>query len=166
MYTNISEIEIPGTVKDTGFQTFYGCGKLEYLILHEGTETIGNGCFGYCSWLEFCDKDKTPFTTVPSTVTCIGSGAFNNCTYIYNFVVPETVVWDDAMSWCGFDGCTRLESVWFSNGIKTMGNYCLRQTKISEFTLRAGLKSISYDGLYTRRSGPEQEPQPHRLPIL
>lgn len=145
MSTSISEIEIPGTVKNTGFQTFFGCGKLEYLILHEGTETIGNQCFCYCEWLEFCDKNKTPFTTVPSTVTRIGSNAFSNCTYIYNFVVPETVVWDEAMSWCGFDGCTRLENVWFSNGIKTMGNYCLRKTKISEFTLRAGLQSISYD---------------------
>jgi len=141
-----SRLVIPGTVKNTGFQTFYGCGKLEYLKLEDGIEVIGKDCFTYCRWLEYSeevDGNKIRFTTVPSSVREIGSGAFNNCEYIHEFVVPEGVVWNDAMSWCGFDGCKSLEKCVLSNGIESIGTYCFRKTKISEFTIPAGTKSVS-----------------------
>lgn len=132
-----SDLVLPGTLKNTGFQTFHSCGKIEQIKLEEGIEEIGRECFTYCSWLEYSDRaNGVKFTTVPSTVKKIGTGAFTGCNYIRNFVVPDNVEWDENPKWQGFDGCQRLETVSLGTGIKSIGNYCFRGTLVKEFTVR------------------------------
>ncbi|MCM1518372.1 MAG: leucine-rich repeat protein [Pseudoflavonifractor sp.] len=135
---------IPGTVKKLEPGTFQGCSKLDYVKLEEGIEEIGRECFQSCSWLEHSEKN-VKFTTVPSTVKKIGANAFSYCNYLYDFVIPESVTWNEAMWWCGFDSSTRLKSISMPNGITSVGNYCFRNTKLTEFTLRSGVTKLSED---------------------
>ena len=92
--SGITEIEIPGSVRNIGYRAFCDCknlisvkmndgiltmeGKvfencsgLETVIFGEGLETIGYDAFYLCS--------KLGAVTIPSTVTAIGSSAFYGC---------------------------------------------------------------------------------------
>ena len=42
---SIKEIVIPKTVKSIGDNAFYNCENLTSVILQEGLESIGDGCF-------------------------------------------------------------------------------------------------------------------------
>ena len=62
--SGIKSIEIGGQLASTG-NAFFLCSKLESVILHEGTTTIGNDCFPYCTSLTNL--------VVPSTISTVGS---------------------------------------------------------------------------------------------
>ncbi len=139
----LKKIEIPASLKTIPFGAFNSCSKMEYAILHEGLEIIESQAFANCNWLEFKNEDKEKFDSVPNTVTSIGTNVFTNCKYIYNFTVGNNVVWDEPTGWCGFDGCSRLESVELSDGITSIDNYCFRDTQISEFTIKGSVTKIT-----------------------
>lgn len=62
--SGIKSIEIGGQLASTG-NAFFLCSKLESVILHEGTTTIGNDCFPFCTSLTNL--------VVPSTISTVGS---------------------------------------------------------------------------------------------
>ncbi|MBQ8112215.1 MAG: leucine-rich repeat domain-containing protein [Kiritimatiellae bacterium] len=62
--SGIKSIEIGGGLASTG-NAFFLCSKLESVILHEGTTTIGGDSFPYCTSLTNL--------VVPSTITTVGA---------------------------------------------------------------------------------------------
>lgn len=62
--SGIKSIEIGGQLASTG-NAFFLCSKLESVILHEGTTSIGNDSFPYCTSLTNL--------VVPSTISTVGS---------------------------------------------------------------------------------------------
>ncbi|MBP3375362.1 MAG: leucine-rich repeat domain-containing protein [Clostridia bacterium] len=53
-------------------------------------------------------------------VTVIGSGAFANCSFIREVVIPESI---EIIGVSAFSGCTSLESVYFSEGLDRIGAF-------------------------------------------
>ena len=67
----VTDLIIPGSVTKIEAYTFYGCSKIENVLLNENITSIGNDAFNGCSSLTAI--------TIPASVTSIGSGAFSGC---------------------------------------------------------------------------------------
>ncbi len=65
--SSLESIELPATLTTISTDAFYGCTKLANVTLHEGITTINQRAFFNC---------KLAQITIPSTVTSIGSKAF------------------------------------------------------------------------------------------
>ena len=69
----LTEIDIPGSVKNIGNFAFFACSKLEKIIINNGVEMIGRYAFNRC-W-----KLNTIQNSIPSSVKSIGDRAFDSC---------------------------------------------------------------------------------------
>lgn len=101
MYCNqLRKADISGTTELILGETFYGCSKLEDVVLPDGLETLGASSFSLCSSLRKIE--------IPSTVTLIGAKAFIKCAVLEEIRLPEAVeyIYDSA-----FEDCTSLTKV-------------------------------------------------------
>eukprot|EP00980_Cylindrotheca_fusiformis_P017365 scaffold5386_cov58-Cylindrotheca_fusiformis.AAC.1 len=91
---NLKKVTIPSKVTVIGNGAFQKCTLLQRLVLREGLERIGVGCFSECGDL----------TTVggPSTVTKIDGGAFQRCSGLERLLVRDGL---EEIGKCAFSGC-------------------------------------------------------------
>lgn len=85
--SNIESIQIPGSVKTIGNNSFNCCRYLKEVILPEGLETLEGWAFGNCERLETIE--------FPASLTEIGPCIVNACTQLTNVVAnsenPEEI---------------------------------------------------------------------------
>lgn len=81
-YTQITKLDIPGTIKTIPDWVAQYCVKLRYVTLHEGTTKIGNSCFHTCQLTEF---------VIPNSVTSVGTSCFEGSTYLKKVEIGEGV---------------------------------------------------------------------------
>ncbi len=139
-------IEIPSGVTSIGSNAFQGCTKLYQLTFAEGSQlqTIGDYAFSGC----FVNGTRSSIE-IPSSVTSIGSNAFQGCTKLYQLTFAEgsqlQTIGDYAFSGCfvngtrssieipssvtsigynAFRGCTNLTTVSFAeeSQLQTIGD--------------------------------------------
>ncbi len=87
--TSLTSVSIPSSVKILGGGTFRGCTNIEEIVLPEGLEQFG-GDFAGCV--------KLTKLTIPSTVTRIESGAFDNVANLADVwckAYPNKLYWRD-----------------------------------------------------------------------
>ncbi|MBQ9898905.1 MAG: leucine-rich repeat protein [Ruminococcus sp.] len=97
---NISEIEVPRTVKSIGAHAFSGCTSLTKVTLPDTISIISEGMFLGCSNLKEVN--------ISDDVTTIGSYAFAFCSRLESFELPS------ALSYLGdsvFTECTSLSEI-------------------------------------------------------
>ena len=71
-WANFTELAIPSSVENIGESAFWNCSQLNEVEISDGTlKTIGARAFGACG--------KLTKVFIPSTVTSIVDGAFNEC---------------------------------------------------------------------------------------
>jgi len=129
----ITSVEIPESVKDLNGPVFEGCPKLKKVILHEGLERLGYGCFRGCIQLEDID--------IPDSVLSIGAQAFEGCSALKKIKLPSGVkeIFDGT-----FDSCSSLESVIMSDGVFRLGEKAFRKCiALAEIVLSASLLEIA-----------------------
>ena len=68
--TALEQVVLPRTLRALGKSTFKHCAALSVVVLQEGLETIGAGCFWKCPLREVC---------VPASVRLIDNHAFHGC---------------------------------------------------------------------------------------
>jgi hypothetical protein len=92
--------EIPSNVSEIGTYA-YSTVNLTNLVISNNVETLGYGCFSYCSNL-------TSITFNNTTITSIPEECFSNCTSLQSFTIPDTItiIKKDA-----FALCTSLQSI-------------------------------------------------------
>ena len=119
----IKKLYLSGGLKSTGEKAFYGCDKLEEIIVYDSKGFfIGNSAFEWCCGLEKisfyncelaqfgncsfkdCRKLKE-FNFFVSTVGIIDKNAFENCTSLKSFCVPKSTARIDCTA---FEGCENL----------------------------------------------------------
>lgn len=83
--------------------------KAKELVISEGIINIANSAFA---------QGKFSTVTLPSTVTNIGTYAFQNCTNLKDAQLPENLTFISAGL---FDGCSALETVEFSTKLESVG---------------------------------------------
>lgn len=93
---DISEIILPGLVKNIGIEAF-AFSSLVSIIIPTGLEQIARRAFAYCSNLRS--------VVIPDTVIQIGSDCFRDCTSLQEINIPDSLIniAEDA-----FEGCDNL----------------------------------------------------------
>lgn len=81
--SNITEIELPASLKEIGSSAFEKCEKLKKIQFPEGVETIGNSTFIDCTALEE--------VSFPKSLKKIGNSTFSRCTAITKVSYAGTI---------------------------------------------------------------------------
>ncbi len=140
--TGLTSITIPSSVTSIGSGVFSGCTGLTSIKVEAGNtkydsrdncnaiiETASNTLVAGC---------KT--TTIPSSVTSIGSSAFSRCTGLTSLIIPSSVtsIGDQA-----FFGCTGLTSITIPESVTSIGSSAFsRCTGLTSITIPSSVTSI------------------------
>lgn len=99
--TKVSDVYLPGTVREIGPHAFCGCKDLKHIDLPDGLEKIGEDAFNGSGLTEI---------DVPDSVTEIGEWAFAMCHDLKKAVLPARFA---NLPRHIFDTCDNLETVIF-----------------------------------------------------
>ena len=106
--TWLKEVVLGNNVKEIQNKAFYGCDKLESLVI-PSVSTIGTNAFDGCTSLSEIK--------LPSTLTSIGANAFWGCTGLQYIVIPESV---NYIYGSAFSGCKNLTDLIISDRNSTL----------------------------------------------
>ena len=145
----LTSVTIPNSVTSIGGGAFYGCSGLTSVIIGSGVTSIGSFAFSDCgnlSSIKVAEENTTydsrnncnaiietakntlivgcKNTTIPSSVTKIGSYAFDGCTGLTSIVIPEGVTSIDGYA---FRACTHLTEVSIPNSMTSIGSNAFRE---------------------------------------
>lgn len=123
----VTSITIPESVKNIGTEAFRFCNGISKYQLHEGLDKVNSHAFDY--------SDLTGHQTIPSSITYIGEGAFEDCKKLTSLSIigsSETQINKDA-----FKNCTGLTSLSLQDMV---------MTSIGEGWFRdcSGLRSVTF----------------------
>ena len=96
-------ITIPNDITKINDYAFSGYTNLKFITIPDGVTRIGRNVFAGCSSLTSI--------TIPNSVTEIGAFAFAGCSSLTSITIPHGVT----IGLYGFDGCTNLAVIIFSN---------------------------------------------------
>ena len=138
--SELTNVTIPGSVKQIGGQAFSGAGLVS-LNIPNGVSFIGDGAFEQCYWLETIN--------LPSSITTIGFDTFCDCHSLETISIPSNVtkIGEDAFKDCGYYD---NEENW-SNDVLYIGN-CLisaKNTLSGIYSVKSGtrlLAEYAFDG--------------------
>lgn len=152
----ITKINIPGIVKQIGYECFKNNVNLTSVILNEGTEKIGDEAFGYC--------DSLTSISIPNSVKTIGTRAFYNCynmTSIYissgveridkeafNFYYQSYMTIPDSnnLKFIGYSSCYRKninDGKIVLNNVEKIDAAAFIQTNLTSITIGKNIKEIA-----------------------
>jgi sorbitol-specific phosphotransferase system component IIA len=172
--TGLGSITIPNSVTSIGSYAFYGCTGLTNITIPTSVTTIGkyaftlNSCLFYVNGnsLNFSSKDdvlynkdqttliqcpvsKTGSIVIPSSVTAIGDGAFENCYGLTSVILPNSVTYIGNYA---FESCTDLTSFTIPNSVTYIGNYafykCTGLTSVTITSVITSPNSVTFIGDY------------------
>jgi len=109
-----------------------GSCHLTKVTIEKGITNIGNYAFYKCINL-------TSVTVSGSTVETIGTSAFQGCTKLTSFDIPEGV---KTLGNSSFSGCTTLSSVTFPTSLTTINSSVFSSTGFINFTFPRGFSEI------------------------
>ena len=173
--SGLTSIDIPNSVTTIGYSAFYGCSGLTSITIPNSVTSIGGYAFEGCSELTsiIVDNDNPNYdsrnncnaiietssntlitgcmnTTIPNSVTTIGSGAFSGCSGLTCISVPNSVtsIGNDA-----FRGCSGLTSIDIPNSVTSIGygafSGCSGLTEIYSWSLTLPtIYSSTFNGCY------------------
>ena len=145
---NLTSIEIPNSVTSIGDDAFRCCLGLTKIavsddntvydsreecnaIIETATNTLIAGCQN---------------TVIPSSVTTIGSFAFDNCSGLTSIEIPNSVT---SIGRYAFQGCTGLTSITIPNSVTAIGDYAfVTCTGLTSVTIGNSVTSIGDDAFY------------------
>lgn len=147
--TSLKAISIPANVTSIGQFAFQGCAQsVTSLTVAAGNTAYrvdGNSLIAIATNSLILGTAKS---TVPSYVTSIADGAFQNCTSLTEITIPQTVT---EIKQHAFNGCTALETVTFEDesALATIGNSAFRNCEsLVAFDIPAGVARISDSMFY------------------
>ena len=162
--SSIVEVNVPGTLLNTGTHMFSACTSLTTANFESGTTTIGvccfqnctsmqeitlpdtvttigNDAFAGCSKLKRMNSNTDGIINLPSGLTSVGSGICRVCTSITEVNIPGTLANTGTHA---FSGCTNLTTANFETGTTTIGTNCFQGcTKLTTVNLPDGLHAVN-----------------------
>jgi hypothetical protein len=131
----ITDLEIPNTVKSIGAYAFDGLSALKSV-------TIANSVTKICEYaFNSCENLKT--ASIPNSVLSIGRAAFYGCTSLTSMVIPNSVT---IIGMEAFQGCSSLETVDIPTSVTEMGDSSFHGcTSLQSVVIPKSLTYISGD---------------------
>ena len=138
---SLSNLVFPNSITSIGAWAFEGCRSMKSLVIPDSVVNLKGNPF--CRWngelkclspyfiydnkvlfdkdkskiIAFRDKNTTSYV-IPDSVSCIGSGAFENCPFLSSLVIPDSVT--SIGDWA-FYYCESLSNLVFPNSITSIG---------------------------------------------
>lgn len=165
--SKLTKVVIPSTISTVPGNTFNGCTVLtDVQFKNPNVTTIDTYAFNGCKALtsvkfgvteepaeesgdddDSLDEAKTSAEapaygiTIPSTVTTIGTYAFQNCSSLtFNPEMPAKLT---SIGTYAFDGCSLLTELELPEGFKTFGTYCFRNTALKELVIPSTVTTVA-----------------------
>lgn len=138
-YTGTSNvIEIPEqiygrTVTKIGDEAFYGCSKLEEIVIPDSVTSIGKAAFRQCKSLKRI--------SLPAGLTVLSNSAFYSCSSLECITIPAAT---NSIGENAFRSCANLKTVNISgNHLNSIGKYAFGECKsLSEIKLPDSVTNI------------------------
>lgn len=148
----LTEVTLPNTVDEIGYQAFFKCSNLTNVTIPEGVKKIGQAAFYGCSQLTsitipstitdmdtaFSGNTALSHVTLTNGISKISSNAFERCTGLTEVEIPASV---DQICPFAFNGCTNLKRVLLEKNIKTIN--------VNAFKDCTNLSDVKYNGYKT-----------------
>lgn len=129
----LTEVTLPNTVDEIGYQAFFNCSNLTKVIIPEGVRKIGQAAFYGCSQLTsitipstitnmdtaFSGNTALSHVTLTNGISKISSNAFERCTGLTEVEIPASV---DQICPFAFNGCTNLKRVLLEKNINIINS--------------------------------------------
>ena len=132
--TSLESIELPATLTTISTDAFYGCSKLANVNLHEGLKTINQRAFEFC---------KLAQITIPSTVTSIGSAAFQGNPTTSVTWLPKTCSISTGDAAPFYSTSSKITSFIVGDSVKSIPGYlCYKMNKVENIVLPENLTTI------------------------
>ncbi len=131
---SLTSITIPNSVTSIGNYAFSGCSGLTSINVEAGNTTYDsrNDCNAIIETATNTLIAGCQNTTIPNSVTSIGSIAFYGCTSLTSITIPNSVT---SIGIGAFYGCSSLTSITIPNNVTSIGNnafsYCRGLTSIT-----------------------------------
>ncbi len=130
--TELTEIDIPDSVKKIEDYAFENCSSLESLSFGDSLEMIGTGAFSNC--------DKVESLTIPSKVKKIGDLAFRDCQALTELNLNDSLntIGDEA-----FESCVSLNTVIVPDSVTYLGKSAFKNcNEVVELSIPASLNCV------------------------
>ncbi len=142
----LTSVTIPNNVTSIGHGAFQYCSGLKSIIIPSSVTSIGDNAFGDCNGLTsitvepqntaysspdgvLLSKDQTNLIlfpaakkgayVIPSGITSIGNGQFQNCSGLTSVIIPGSVT---SIGNNAFNGCSGLTSLTIPSSVTTIGD--------------------------------------------
>ena len=131
--SGLTSVTIPNSVTSIDSYAFSGCSGLTSIKVESGNQEYDsrNNCNAIIETSSNTLITGCKTTTIPNSVTSIGSSAFYNCSSLTSITIPNSVTSIDSYA---FSGCSGLTSVTIPNSVTSIGG--------SVFSGCTGLKTI------------------------
>ena len=161
--SGLTSITIPNAVTTIGYSAFFGCSGLTSVNIGNSVTSIGSSAFYGCTGLTsitvesgnstFDSRDNCNAiietasntlvfgcknTTIPNSITSIGSGAFSGCNGLASITIPNSVT---SIGSSAFSGCSGLTSINIPNSVTTIGDFAFHNC--------SNLKSFEFPESFT-----------------
>lgn len=135
--TNLESIRISASVSKIGSRMFAGCPNLKSIVMEEGNEKYDSreNCNAIVETATNTLVCGTENSTIPSTITAIGNGAFAE-TGLKNIVIPEGVT---SIELQAFENCQDLESVTLPQSLKKLGYHVFANSGLTSLVIPEGI---------------------------
>lgn len=135
--TNLESIRISASVSKIGSRMFAGCPNLKSIVVEEGNEKYDSreNCNAIVETATNTLVCGTENSTIPSTITAIGNGAFAE-TGLKNIVIPEGVTSIELQT---FENCQDLESVTLPQSLKKLGYHVFANSGLTSLVIPEGI---------------------------
>ena len=163
--SSLTSITIPNSVTSIGWAAFEGCSSITSITIPNSVTSIGSSAFSGCTSLTsiVVESGNTMYdsrencnaiietasntliagcqsTTLPNSVTSIGSSAFSGCTSLASITIPNSVT---SIGSSAFSGCTSLTSITIPNSVTSIGDYAFVYcSSLTSVTLGNSVTSI------------------------
>ena len=141
--TGLNSITIANSVKSIGDHAFENCTGLTSITIPNNVTSIGADAFGRCGLSSIIVEEGNPkydsrnncnaiieteknmlilgckVSTIPSSITIIGVGAFSWCTGLTSITIPNSVT---SIGVGAFSYCSGLTSITIPNEVVSIGN--------------------------------------------